>query len=217
MRQSPLYKCSKKKPPLAMLFWSWSNVLLFTLHNQRHPAGLAEDAINKPWHPLPSKRITPDNTTRLLYVAYPVVLLFCYFEGGLGAYLEEAFCCFWYNEWGGSDHPIIENFLTAPGDMSLIAGPLEIVLGNVSFANIPKVLWWLMVIGLAMFMTPISGISEIRRETSYEIGGRSRLCMVTSLKYSWLYLEWHFGLFLGLCIGGWGGWDFCCQELQALV
>ena len=46
-----------------MLLWSWSNLFLFNLHNQRHPSSISEDALNKPWRPIPAGRITSAQAT----------------------------------------------------------------------------------------------------------------------------------------------------------
>ncbi|KAI6121107.1 hypothetical protein F5141DRAFT_1087746 [Pisolithus sp. B1] len=50
--------------------WVWIHMLQFNLSNQAHSAH--EDAINKPWRPLPSGRITVDEISRFsLVAAYP--------------------------------------------------------------------------------------------------------------------------------------------------
>ena len=54
--------------PLVILF-NWSNVFIFELANQRQPESVIEDRINKPWRPLPTGRISPDGTRRLMLVA----------------------------------------------------------------------------------------------------------------------------------------------------
>lgn len=58
-----------------VLIWTWSNLLLEDLANQRLPASILEDSLNKPWRPLPSNRITPDETRHLLLWLIPVVIL----------------------------------------------------------------------------------------------------------------------------------------------
>ena len=139
----------------AMLVWSWANLLLFALHNQRHAASIAEDAINKPWRPLPAKRLTPAEATRLMYAAYPVVLLasMCV-GGGLGPCLMLIVAGLWHNEWRGAENPILKNWLSAVGIAGFLAGPLEIALGGPSIAAHPKALGWLLMLA-AMISTTI--------------------------------------------------------------
>lgn len=137
----------------AMLFWSWINLLLFNLHNQRHPESIQEDSINKPWRPLPAKRLTPLEATKLMYAVYPVVILSSAYFGGLGPCLVEAFSCLWYNEWRGAESPILKNLLNAVGFVCFLAGPLEISNGSVSVIAFPKAFQWLLMIGVAIFLT----------------------------------------------------------------
>ncbi|CAG8974185.1 hypothetical protein HYALB_00007348 [Hymenoscyphus albidus] len=54
-----------------MLIWSWTQLLTFNLQYQRNPKGIAEDAINKPWRPIPSGRISRYAASCLLYCAFP--------------------------------------------------------------------------------------------------------------------------------------------------
>ena len=47
-------------------FWLWLIILKFCLHNQRHTEFIEEDAINKPWRPIPAKRVTQEQAKWLL-------------------------------------------------------------------------------------------------------------------------------------------------------
>ncbi|KAL8929809.1 MAG: hypothetical protein Q9208_000953 [Pyrenodesmia sp. 3 TL-2023] len=68
-----LLKLLKRLPHV--LIWTWSNLLVEDLANQRLPTSILEDSLNKPWRPLPSDRITPDETRHLLLCLLPVVTL----------------------------------------------------------------------------------------------------------------------------------------------
>lgn len=143
-----------RKTP-AMLIWSWTNLLLFNLHNQRHPKAILEDAINKAWRPLPAKRITAAETTYVMYAMYPIVILSSMCSGGLVPCLVEMFCCIWHNEWRGDESPFFKNFLNAVGIACLLAGPLEILVlgsGNSLFRH-PCVIQWLALIAFAVLTT----------------------------------------------------------------
>ncbi|CRG82710.1 hypothetical protein PISL3812_00054 [Talaromyces islandicus] len=92
--------------------WVWANVLLFSISNQRSEDAMIEDAINKPWRPLPAGRISPSQARRLLLAEIPVVVGVCYLY--LGATLETIVCLLltWmYNDLGGAD----EHFLVRNG------------------------------------------------------------------------------------------------------
>ncbi|KAF2201737.1 hypothetical protein GQ43DRAFT_448595 [Delitschia confertaspora ATCC 74209] len=101
--------------PLALLV-VWSNLLVFDIANQRHPTAVEEDCINKPHRPLPSGRITVEQTKWLLFWLAPVVLGL---NWGLGCEQETLllFTMTWmYNDLGGSDaSPLIRNLLIALG------------------------------------------------------------------------------------------------------
>lgn len=62
-----------KRLPLVVLF-NWSNVLIFDLANQRTQESVKEDQLNKPWKPLPTGRVSMQQTRRLMLIAIPVVL-----------------------------------------------------------------------------------------------------------------------------------------------
>lgn len=139
----------------AMLIWSWTNLLLFNLHNQRHPEAIQEDSINKAWRPLPAKRLTTAEATGLMYAMYPIVILASVYSGGLGPCLVEMFSCIWYNEWQGAESPFLKNFLNAAGFACFLAGPLEILaLGSGrSLLSYPRAVQWLALIAFAIFAT----------------------------------------------------------------
>lgn len=92
-------------------FWVWVNVLLFSISNQRSEDAMVEDAINKPWRPLPAGRINPSQARRLLLMGIPLVVGVCYFY--LGATQETIVCLLltWmYNDLGGADeHFMVRN------------------------------------------------------------------------------------------------------------
>ncbi|KAI1488316.1 hypothetical protein F5X96DRAFT_646138 [Biscogniauxia mediterranea] len=138
----------KASPSMAL--WSWSNLFLFNLHNQRHPHSIKEDALNKPWRPLPSGRLTSKQTTRAMYCMYPVVLGISLMMGGLAPCLLETVFSLWYNEWDGGADPFLKNFLTAFSMAGLFAGPLEVATGRSVFAGEGKAAIWLAIIAVGL-------------------------------------------------------------------
>lgn len=56
-----------------MLTYTWFNLLAFTIDNQCHPGAVSEDALNKPWRPIPAKRITRILAVSLGAATIPVV------------------------------------------------------------------------------------------------------------------------------------------------
>ncbi|KAF3769492.1 hypothetical protein M406DRAFT_335375 [Cryphonectria parasitica EP155] len=144
----------------SMLLWSWSHLFLFNLHNQRHASSIAEDAINKPWRPLPSGRLTSQQATWMMYCMYPVVFLVSLNAGGLVPCLVETTLCLWYNELGGSNNPFLKNVLNAFGFSCFFAGPLEVVTGHSIFSGDMKAATWLLI--LASAITTMSHAQDFR-------------------------------------------------------
>lgn len=137
----------------AMLLWSWSHLFLFNLHNQRHASSIAEDAINKPWRPLPARRLSPRQATRIMYCMHPIVALVSLGLGGQVPSLVEVGLCLWYNEAKGSSNAFLKNVLNALGLACFFAGPLEVVTGHSVFCGDMKAATWLLIITCAIMST----------------------------------------------------------------
>ncbi|KAI1481877.1 UbiA prenyltransferase family-domain-containing protein [Daldinia eschscholtzii] len=52
-----------------MFMWLWLHLLVEDVANQRLPEAILEDKENKPWRPIPTKRLTPKEAQKLLRVA----------------------------------------------------------------------------------------------------------------------------------------------------
>lgn len=152
----------------AMVLWSWSNLFLFNLHNQRR--GVDEDALNKPWRPLPAGRLTVQQATLVLYCMYPITLIIALTCGGLVPCLLEAVFCLWYNEWGGSDDPLLKNILNGLGIPCFLIGPLEVATGHTMFSGQGTSTAWLLIIGGAIAIT--SHVQDFRDVEGDRASGR---------------------------------------------
>lgn len=137
----------------SMLLWSWSNLFLFNIHNQRHASAVNEDIINKPWRPIPSGRITPQQATMVMYYMYPVILFVSITTGGMGPCILEAFLCAWYNEWNGASNPFLKNLLNGFGFSCFLAGPLEVATKHSVFCGDGKAAMWLFLLALSITTT----------------------------------------------------------------
>lgn len=138
----------------AMLLWSWSHLFLFNLHNQRHASSIAEDAINKPWRPLPARRLFPRQATRIMYCMYPIVItLESLHLGGQFPSVVEMGLCLWYNEAKGSSNAFLKNVLNAFGLACFFAGPLEVATGHSVFCGDMRAATWLLILACAIMST----------------------------------------------------------------
>ncbi|KAI0169852.1 UbiA prenyltransferase family-domain-containing protein [Hypoxylon sp. FL1284] len=159
-----------------MLLWSWSNLFLFNIHNQRHDSSVKEDAVNKPWRPLPAGRITPRQTTLLVYAMYPVIILVSLQAGGMASCIFEAFLCLWYNEFGGAADPLFKNLLNGLGFGCFFAGPFEVATGHSILSGNSKATAWLAI--LAACITTISHTQDFRDMEGDRTAGRKTVPLI---------------------------------------
>ncbi|MCJ1352116.1 MAG: hypothetical protein MMC33_002100 [Icmadophila ericetorum] len=138
--------------PLAIA-WCWINLLYFNIGNQRQPGAPEEDAANKPWRPIASKRMTVVQATRLLLVVLPAALLFSiYLRAGIMQCLGLMAMAYWYNDLNGSEGNVVRNFLNALGFVLHASGAMEVVLGgHVQYT--PLLRSWFLIIGLIVSTT----------------------------------------------------------------
>lgn len=132
-----------------VIAFNWLNLLIFDIANQRLPAAIAEDLVNKPWRPLPRKRITPAAAQTLLLLTIPVVLLAVY---GLGAGPESALLValtWMYNDLGGGDRDYwVRNGIIASAFAVYNAGSLKLAVGDESTISSSGLKWIAMISGV---------------------------------------------------------------------
>ncbi|KAI2465466.1 hypothetical protein F4781DRAFT_424797 [Annulohypoxylon bovei var. microspora] len=160
----------------SMILWSWSNLFLFNLHNQRHSKSIAEDSLNKPWRPLPTGRLTPKQATWVMYCMYPIVMAASLTTGGLVPCLLEAVSCLWYNELGGSSHPFLKNLLNGLGFACFFAGPFEVATEKSVLISDLKAVRWLAILGGAI--TTTSHLQDFRDVEGDRATGRRTMPLV---------------------------------------
>ena len=139
-----------------VLFWTWSNLLPFAIDNQRQTEAIKEDSINKPWRPLPSRRIQPTQAKVWMMTLYPVAIASSLYLGGIRQSVGLLAVGIWYNDLGGADqHPLIRNFINACGFLCYISGSMEVALDRwIPFENsFLLLLQWLCIIGVIVFTT----------------------------------------------------------------
>ncbi len=116
--------------PLAV-FWCWINLLPFAISNQCQPGAIREDLLNKPWRPLPSKRLSPSQARVWMSTLYPLAVCVSAFLGGLKQSL--ALICFGhcYNDRGGANvNFLVRNIINAAGFISFAFGATDVLLGS---------------------------------------------------------------------------------------
>ena len=131
----------------------WLNMVIFTIANQRLPNSVVEDAVNKPWRPMPAGRMDIPQARRLLLAAIPIVLIISRFLGGFEPMVAAMVLTWMYNDLGGADESyIVRNLLNSLGLVCYSAGSMMVASGNDYTLN-PMAYTWLAIEGAIVFTT----------------------------------------------------------------
>ena len=154
-------------------FWCWINLLPFAIENQRQPSSIEEDAFNKPWRPMPSKRMHPSSAKRLSLILYCITIAtslklgafkqcLTLLVGGESVASTSSWVNapvlmlpgYWYNNGGGADCScIVRNLANAAGYISYASGATEVALGSSIFNVRGSLAPWFGVIAAVVFTT----------------------------------------------------------------
>ena len=115
--------------PLVVLF-TFLNVLVFELSNQRQPAAIIEDKVNKPFRPLARGLISPAQTRNLLLAVLPLGLGVTYFMGVWKETSLQFILAWMYNDLEGGEHWIGRNAIIAAAFGVYDEGALRIACGR---------------------------------------------------------------------------------------
>lgn len=161
---------------LLVAFWTWINLLPFAIDNQRQPAAIAEDSLNKPWRPMPSKRFTPKQAKQIMFTLYPVAGLTSLYAGGLRQCIALMALGYWYNDRGGADSSwIVRNLINACGFVCYSSGAMEVALGY-PLSWQPRLILWFFMIGAVIFSTVQT--QDLYDQAGDKLRGRNTLPLV---------------------------------------
>lgn len=136
-----------------VVFWTWINLLPFVIDNQRQSASIREDSVNKPWRPLPTKRVTQAQARYMTLTLYPIALVASVLLGGVKQCLALMVLGFWYNDCVGADSNfVVRNFINACGFVCYTSGAMEVALGRPLPQN-TILNQWFFVVGAVVFST----------------------------------------------------------------
>jgi 4-hydroxybenzoate polyprenyltransferase len=138
------------RAPLVVL-WIWIVLLPFNIDNQRRPEAVEEDKINRPYRPLPSKRMSLKQALHLMLIFHVTALTYSAFVGGLRESLLGILFGWIYNELGGSDKSwVARNAMNAIGYVTFSMGAISVASrGNFTVSGMQ----WFGIIGLIVFTT----------------------------------------------------------------
>ena len=152
-----------------VLFWTWINLLPFAIDNQRQPEAIQEDAENKPWRSMPSKRMSQRHARCLVFCLYPAAFVASLKVGGMKQCLALMVLGYWYNDRGGADRNcIIRNLINAFGFICYASGATEVASRTELLDNPfkPVALQWFLIIGAVVF-------SSVHTQDMYDQAGDS--------------------------------------------
>ena len=136
------------------ILWTWLNLWIFNLANQRLPNSVIEDSINKPWRAIPSKRLTPTHARQLLLFSIPVVLAISSYLGGLRESVALMVLTWIYNDLGAADeHYLVRHVNNALGFAAFSAGATQVACGFPEHSLNSAACQWLAIIGAVITFT----------------------------------------------------------------
>ena len=137
-----------------VLLWTWVNVLIFDLANQRLPNSIIEDAINKSWRPIPAGMLSAAQARRLLLGNIPIVFFITFYIGGMEETVAMFVLTWMYNDLGGADESyVVRNLINALGFVCYSSGATRVACGHGQCFLNDEAYQWLGIIGGIVFTT----------------------------------------------------------------
>ena len=177
---------------LLTTLWVWMNLIPFVIDNQRQQGSIMEDRLNKPWRPMPSKRLSPSQAKRLMFILYITAFGTSVLLGGLRQNLSLMVLGFWYNDCGGAAHCVARNFINACGFVCFASGAMEVALGTYLPLKLRLVQWFLIIGGVVF--------STVQLQDMYDQAG-DRICGRKTLPIA--LGDWRARLLTALPLGFW--------------
>ncbi|RBR07249.1 uncharacterized protein FIESC28_10748 [Fusarium coffeatum] len=134
-------------------------ILLFNFANQRSPASVLEDSINKPWRPIPSGMITPDQTRRAALFVSPIALA-CNYSMGVGSEgLLMQVLTFYYNDLCGSDE-VVRDGIIAVAYAVVNTMSLKICIGPENTVSAQGMIWITVISGIILTTMSVQDLKD---------------------------------------------------------
>lgn len=162
-----------QRSPLVLVF-NFISLLMFDLSNQRSLESVEEDRINKPWRPIPSGQVTPEQTRKVMLLTAPFVLGFYYLLGISKQGLLVQFLSWYYNDLKGGDEVFRDAIIAASYGLANVTS-LRLAVGSESAVSQHGYVWISMV--SAVILTTMH-IQDLKDQEGDHIRGRKTVPLV---------------------------------------
>lgn len=167
-----------------VLFWLLINLLPFCISNQRYRAAILEDSINKPWRPIPSKRISPGQATDLMIKCHLFALIASSRLGGMKQCIAIIVLAYIYNDLRGGERSVVaRNFLNGLGFVTFGSGAMDVAACD-NFVFTPKLMRWFGMIVLVI-TSGIHTMDMYDQEGDEKTGKRTVPLVIGDLAARW--------------------------------
>lgn len=165
--------------PLVIAF-NWYSVLVFDLANQRSPASIQEDSINKPWRPIPSGKVAASTVSRALLVLIPITWFFNYLLGVWNEGLMVQLLTWAYNDLGGGDSLARDPIIAVAYAFFNLAS-LKIALGPQAIVTYEGYVWIAVISGVVLTTMQVQ---DLKDQEGDKARGRRTVPIVFGDKFS---------------------------------
>ncbi|TVY81893.1 Fumagillin beta-trans-bergamotene synthase [Lachnellula suecica] len=195
----PDLKMTLLRLPLVVLF-NWATTLIFCLANQRSPESVLEDLANKPGRPIPSGRITSDQTRRMLLISVPLVLALGFV---LGVWEETAliFVLTWLcNDLKGGDE-VIRDLIISVAYAFYNFGSLRIAVGIDTEITRQGYIWTGLISGVILTTMQIQ---DLKDQAGDKMRGRKSIPLFFGETFSRWWIAASVLFWSPVCVYFWG-------------
>ncbi|KAI1395671.1 UbiA prenyltransferase family-domain-containing protein [Hypoxylon fuscum] len=182
-----------------ILGFNWYNVLVFDLGNQRSVESIREDVLNKPWRPIPTGKVTQDQTRRALLLLIPISMCVNYALGVWEQAVLVPILSYLYNDLRGGDEIIRDPIISVAYAVANSAS-LKIAVGGRISAE--AFAWVAMISGVILTTMQVQDLKD-------KAGDRSRGRRTVALFMGDLFSRTSIAFFVGF-------WSLVCTRFWDL-
>ena len=201
--------------PTVLLF-NFYSLLIFDLSNQRSPESVEEDRVNKPWRPIPSGKITRDQTRKVILFTAPTALGLNYALGVWKEGLLVQALNWYYNDLKGGDE-VFRDAIIAISYGVANKTSLKLAIGSNNMINSDGNTWIIMISCVILTTMHIQDlkdqdgdISRGRKTVPLVMGDRASRVVIALLVPLWTQVCTFFWRV-------WGGWYCWLCALSILI